>query len=181
MLGFVPAGTMIRRAGARAGDRLLVSGQIGKGLLGLQACGRALADPDGAMAAWYRLPTPRLDLGPALRAHARAAADVSDGLIADAWHIAEASGLGLVLSLDSVPVPEPLADGPADALAAASGGDDYEIVCAVAPEEVEAFTAAALGAGATVTEIGVFEAGGHRRVTWRGKDIEAGPGGWRHI
>src|SRR5690606_14948691 len=82
MLGWVPSGGMVRRAGARHGDLLLVSGTIGDGWLGLKAALGELADPDGYLAGRYRLPSPRVELGAALRARASAAADVSDGLIA---------------------------------------------------------------------------------------------------
>ena len=93
---------MVRRAGAQVGDMVAVSGTIGDGALGLAAVRGEIDDPDGWLAGRYRLPTPRLDLREALRAPApRAAADVSDGLIADAGHIAEASGVGMRLDLDA--------------------------------------------------------------------------------
>src|SRR5688500_18901788 len=88
-MGWVPAGRMIRRGGARPGDRVLVSGAIGDATLGLAAVQGEVGDPDGRLAYRYRMPEPRLDLRATLRRHATAAADVSDGLIADARHIAE--------------------------------------------------------------------------------------------
>jgi thiamine-monophosphate kinase len=177
MLGWVPAGAMVRRGGAQVGDRVLVSGTIGDGGLGLMAARGEIEDAGGALATRYRLPTPRLELRQALRGHAHAAADVSDGLIADARHIAEASGLGIALDLDRLPLSAgaqawlgaqaDLAEG---LKRLASFGDDYEIVC-TAP----AGSAEALG----LTDIGEVTAGG---VTVRaaGRQIEPGPGGWRH-
>ena len=174
-LGWVPEGRMVRRGGAQPGDRVLVSGHIGDGWLGLRAAREEIADPDGYLAGRYRLPTPRLDLRRTVLEHATAAADVSDGLIADAGHIAEASGVRLSLDLDRVPwsaaarawlavQPDP---GPA-LLALASGGDDYEIVA----------TSTVALPGFTV--IGEVVAGQGMRVLVGGKPINPGQGGWRH-
>ncbi len=177
MLGWVPAGRMVRRGGARLGDLVLVSGTIGDGGLGLMAARGETADPDGAMARRYRLPEPRLELRDRLRAHAHAAADVSDGLIADAGHIAQASGLGLRLDLDRLPLSPGAAGwlaGQADRAEGlrrlASFGDDYEIVCTAAPE-------VAAGLGLTVVgEITVSDLD----VRVDGRTVDPGPGGWRH-
>jgi thiamine-monophosphate kinase len=181
MLGWVPAGAMVKRSGARAGDRLLVSGQVGKGWLGLQARRGAIADPDGGLTEYYRLPQPRVALAEALRRYARAAADVSDGLIADAGHIATASGLGLTLSLDDLPLPRGMASDAASRVAAATGGDDYEIVCAASPDTAPALIAAAAVLGLAMTEVGVFTAGDGRDVRLGGRSIAIEHAGWRHL
>jgi thiamine-monophosphate kinase len=178
MLGWVPAGRMIRRGGARAGDLLMVSGVIGDGWLGLRAARGAVDDPDGYLAGRYRLPTPRLDLREALRAHASAAADVSDGLIADASHIGAASGLKVRLHLDRTPL-SPAARAWLEAQPErvdslrklASGGDDYEVVCAAPP-------AAAKALGLTV--IGEMAEGEGVEVLVDGAPVDPGPGGWIH-
>lgn len=177
MMGWVPAGRMIRRSGARAGDLVLVSGTIGDGGLGLMAARGELEDPGGELAARYRLPQPRLDLRERLLAHASAAADISDGLIADAGHIARASGLGLSLDLDRMPLSAAASrwldgqDDRADGLRRlASFGDDYEIVCTASPD-----AAAALG----LTPIGRVTASG-LEVREDGRAISPGAGGWRH-
>ncbi len=179
MLGWVPSGAMIRRGGAQAGDLILVSGTIGDGWLGLQAARGELADPGGYLAGRYRLPEPRVALRDVLRAHANAAADVSDGLIADAGHLGEASGLAVHLDLDRLPLSEAarawLEAQPnrAEALRAlASGGDDYEIVCTARPEG-----AADLG----LTVIGVMAEGEGIGVMVDGRAVAAGPGGWKHV
>jgi thiamine-monophosphate kinase len=177
MLGWVPAGRMVRRGGARVGDLVLVSGTIGDGGLAWRAARGEVPDPDGAHLDRYRLPLPRVDLRERLLAHAHAAADVSDGLIADAGHIAEASGLGLRLDLDRMPLSARAASwlaGQADRrqglLSLASLGDDYEIVCTAAPGD-----APALG----LTVIGEITASGFE-VRADGLPVERGPGGWRH-
>ena len=175
LLGWVPSGLMVRRGGGRAGDLLMVSGTIGDGWLGLQAARGELDDPDGWLAGRFRLPQPRLDLRAELRSMATAAADVSDGLIADAGHIARASGLGFHIELDRVPLSGPArrwlagrADRAAALLALASGGDDYEVVCA-APGPLAGFT-----------PIGVMTEEPTRTVSLDGANIVAGDGGWRH-
>jgi len=175
MLGWVPAGRMVRRAGARAGDLVMVSGTIGDGALGLAAARGEIADPDGFLAGRYHLPQPRVALREALHAHAHAACDVSDGLVADAGHIAEASGVGLRLDLERTPLSPPaqvwLAAQPdrrAALVRLATGGDDYEIACA-APGPVPGFTIV----GEVVAAPGV-----EARVD--GALVDAGPGGWRH-
>ena len=152
ILGWTGAGAMVRRGTARPGDRLLVSGTIGDGWLGLRAARgelEGIVAPEAVewLAGRYRLPDPRLELRDPLRAHANAAADVSDGLVADAGHIAEASGVRLQLDLDRLPVSEPasqwLSRRPdrAEALAAlATGGDDYEIVLTCTSAQVQVRT-----------------------------------------
>ena len=192
ILGWTPSGAMIRRSGARPGEKVLVSGTIGDGWLGL---GAARGELEGvlpsAAAEWlagrYRLPEPRLELRDALRARAGAAADVSDGLIADAGHIAEASGVRLRLDLERLPVSEParvwLQRQPdrAGALAAlAVGGDDYEIVLTCAPAHVAPLIAEAEAAGLALTEIGEAVEGQGVSVEHGGRELEIARTGWRH-
>jgi thiamine-monophosphate kinase len=122
-----------------------------------------------------------------LRARASAAADVSDGLIADAGRIGRASGLGLELDLDRMPLSAAAsawlaaqADPLAARLALAAGGDDYEIVCAAAPDQVAALRAEAQAAGAPLTEIGRMVAGEGVRVLAGGREQAVVRAGWRH-
>jgi thiamine-monophosphate kinase len=176
-LGWVPAGRMVRRAGAQIGDVVAVSGTIGDGVLGLAAVKGEIADADGWLAGRYRLPTPRLDLREALWTHAKAAADISDGLVADAGHIAEASGVGLRLDLERLPLSAAargwLEDQPdrTDALVRlATGGDDYEVVCAVSGDPPAGFTA-----------IGAMVSGAGLDVRVGGRQAEIVDKGWRHL
>ncbi len=157
VLGWAPAGGMVRRSGGRAGDLLVVSGCIGDGWLGLQVATGALA-PDAALLERYQLPQPRLGLRAAIQSHAQASADVSDGLLADAGHIAKASGLSARIDLETLPLSPSAAawlSGQPDRAAAlarlATGGDDYEVIAAVAPQDVEAYANAA---GLDVTVVG---------------------------
>ena len=176
MLGWVAAGTMVRRAGAREGDFVQVSGPIGDGWLGLAAArgglGELSAESARSLAERYRLPRPRVDLD---QAGASACADISDGLLADAGHIGEASGLGVEIDLDRMPLSaaasEWLAgqgDRAAARLALASGGDDYELVAA-APRPLQGFTV-----------IGRMIAGSGLSARLDGRPVEVARTGWRH-
>jgi thiamine-monophosphate kinase len=178
-MGWVPEGRMVRRAGAKPGDKLLVSGTIGDGTLGLAAVQGAVADPDGFLAFRYRLPDPRLDLRTPLRAFATAAADVSDGLVADAGHIAKASGVRLVVDLDRIPLSgaaatwlEQQPDLQEALIRLGTGGDDYEVVCTMAADRRKP-------AGFTV--IGEVTQGEGVAVLAAGRSVDVGQGGWRHI
>jgi thiamine-monophosphate kinase len=193
ILGWVPDGRMVRRSGAKPGDRVLISGGIGDGWLGLKAASGELAGlPEGSieqLAGRYRLPEPRLELAEALRTHASASADVSDGLVADAGHIAEASGVGLRLELGRVPLSAPaaawLAQQPEPARAAAmsalaAGGDDYEVVCTASPDQAGPLIAAAKAAGVEMTDIGEVVAGQGAATLWQGREVRLQRTGWRH-
>ncbi len=159
MLGWVPQGRAVLRRGARPGDLLAVSGPIGDGWLGLKAARGEIES--ASLANCYRLPRPRTDLADLMRRSARAAADISDGLLADAGHLATASGCAVTIDLDRMPLsPEAIAwlagqPSPTDArLALATGGDDYELVCALGadqpvPEALTVVGAFARGAGVT--------------------------------
>ena len=108
MFGWIPAGTMTKRAGAQSGDLVFVSGTIGDaggGLAVLKGEGHALsAATREILVARYRIPQPRLALGQALRGIASAALDVSDGLIADLGHIADVSKVRIVVEASRIPL-----------------------------------------------------------------------------
>jgi thiamine-monophosphate kinase len=185
VFGWAPAGCMVRRSGARAGYALVVCGVVGDGCLGLKAARGELDDPGGALARHYRAPTPRLDLREALRRHAAAAADVSDGLIADAMHIAEASGCGLTIDLD--PMPRSAAarawvaaqpDRAGALLQLATAGDDYAIVCAAA--DGPAMVRAAVGQGVAAAIVGAFLPRVGLDLRLAGRPLTADRQGWRH-
>ena len=191
ILGWTPSGAMVRRSGARPGEKVLVSGTIGDGWLGLKAARGELEGGPAEAAEWlagrYRLPEPRLELRDALRAGAGAAADVSDGLIADAGHIAAASGVKLRLELGRLPVSEPAStwlhrqpDRAAALVALATGGDDYEIVLTAATGHVAALIAVAEAAGVALTEMGEVVDGEGVCATFDGARLDIPRTGWRH-
>ncbi len=137
IFGKVPAGRALSRLGAKPGDKILISGYIGQAYMGLRALQGNLAgvshnDVNEVITA-YHLPEIRTDLSPAILQHARAAMDVSDGLLADADHMARANKLMIRLDLNKVPTSlagrAAIAAGlsPVDLV---TGGDDYQILCA---------------------------------------------------
>ncbi|MFZ1990066.1 MAG: thiamine-phosphate kinase [Alphaproteobacteria bacterium] len=138
-LGLVPRGQMVHRAGARAGDRIFVTGTIGDAGLGLKVAqgektGISEADSKFLLGR-YRLPEPRLEFGLAARTSMLASIDVSDGLIMDAGHIAETSGVGIRIEAAKLPLSSAAASwikGGGAPLFLATCGDDYEI-CFTAP------------------------------------------------
>jgi thiamine-monophosphate kinase len=169
--GRVPAGKIVHRSGAKAGDRVVVTGTIGDAIFGLgfsrgAAVVRALADDLAAremLVGRYRIPQPRTALAKAVRDHASAAMDVSDGLAGDLAKLCEASGVSAVIDAPSIPLSAPaaalLARGTVGIEAIVSGGDDYEILCAIPENRFEAFAQAAQQAGVAVTSIGTVIAG----------------------
>ena len=167
-LGAVPAGRMVRRTGARAGDALYVSGTIGDSALGLAlrldpARGQgASADERGFLLQRYLLPEPRLALAPVLLAHASGAMDVSDGLVGDLAKMMRVSGVIAVVDVADVPLSagaRALAGDPDLLATALTGGDDYEILASVPPGACAAFEADAARAGLAVARIGEVVAG----------------------
>lgn len=137
IFGLVPEGKAIPRSGARAGDRLYVSGTLGDGALGLkvkQGMYDTLSQPaQQALLDRYLLPQPRLSLGYTLQGVAHAAMDISDGLLQDAGHIARASGVGMRIYRSLLPL-SPAAqealqyDAKNTWQAIVAGGDDYELL-----------------------------------------------------
>jgi thiamine-monophosphate kinase len=165
--GSVPVGRMVRRTSAKAGDRIFVSGTIGDAALGLKLRQDAEADRGwiGHLSASYRshletrylLPQPRLALREALLAHAHAAMDISDGFAGDLSKMLRLAGLTAVIEARHVPFSEAaqaaLSHAPQLLSTVLSGGDDYEILCAVPPEKTTAFIALAAASGVLVTDV----------------------------
>lgn len=126
--GFVPPGKALRRDGAKPGDAIYISGQIGAAALALRQLKNQETCPSHLLAYLHR-PKPRITLGLLLRGKAHSAIDISDGLVADLGHILEASKVGASIFIDRLPTlseVKPYID------LALSGGDDYEL-CFTAP------------------------------------------------
>ena len=146
LLGHVAAGTALTRGGGNAGDVLFVSGTCGDAAAGLAIeQGQLAADRDAR--AWLRerflWPTPRVALGERLRGFASACIDVSDGLLADAGRLAQASHAGAELAWAELPLSQPLLEVLGEVRArelAFSGGDDYELCFAVPPRNIARLT-----------------------------------------
>jgi thiamine-monophosphate kinase len=164
IVGEVPTGMAITRAGAHVGDDVWVSGTLGDAMLALAALqGRTDIDDDALERLRLRLerPEPRVALGEALRGIATAALDVSDGLTGDLAHILAASSVGARIELASIPCASLLTAKLASDRALAlecllAGGDDYELCFTAAPENRQAVTAAGRASGVDVQRIGVI-------------------------
>jgi thiamine-monophosphate kinase len=133
--GFVPKDQALRRDAAKLGDEIWVTGSIGDAAGGL-AQWRAQGLQSAKLRHRLDRPTPRVNIGIALRGIANAAIDVSDGLLADLSHILLASKLGAEIEVCRVPMSKPLLDHFPDDneryRLQLSGGDDYEL-CFTAP------------------------------------------------
>src|SRR5947209_3700751 len=147
--GRVPEGKMVHRNGAKPGDCVVVTGTIGDAALGLDVLkqGRVAATIDAAakemLVGRYRVPQPRSALASAVRAHAHAAMDVSDGLAGDLAKLCAASGVSAAIDLPAIPLSAAasvaLAAGATSMGDIISGGDDYELLCAIPEAAVEDF------------------------------------------
>jgi thiamine-monophosphate kinase len=193
--GRVSPGKMVHRSGARPGDRVVVTGTIGDATLGLEvlrhgASAVALADDAAAKAALvgrYRVPQPRNALANAVRDHAGAAMDVSDGLAGDLTKLCAASGVSAVIDAPSIPLSAPVAAlldrGVVGIEAIVSGGDDYEILCAIPESGLDAFVRAAGLAEVAVASIGTVIAGSSvpRFLDARGREIALPRRSWSHF
>lgn len=169
--GHVPSGRMVRRAGANPGDIVAVSGVIGEAALGLMLARDAslserwsLTDAErDSLIARYRVPQPRVRLAPILRDHVSAAMDVSDGLAGDLAKLCRVSGVTATSRVMDIPFSQSarkaLAADPSLYEPLLAGGDDYEILCTVAPDRWDGFATAASAAGIAVTRIGTIAAG----------------------
>lgn len=166
--GRLPAGGIVRRAGAAPGDVVFVSGTIGDAALGLRIRqGTIDAMPAGKAADHllerYLFPQPRTALAPTLRRYATAALDISDGLMGDFAHLCGASKVGGELDVAAVPMSagaRRLVDHDASALATVlTGGDDYEVLATVPEPDAENFATEAAEAGVILSRIGRIVAG----------------------
>jgi thiamine-monophosphate kinase len=166
--GRVPPGKMVRRNGAKAGDRVVVSGTIGDAALGLEllkggAAAALAGDEREMLIERYRVPQPRVDLANPVRDHASAAMDVSDGLAGDLAKLCAASGVSAAIDAQSIPLSVPaqalLTRGTVGIESILSGGDDYEILCTIPENRFEAFAEAAKLAAIPITSIGTIIAG----------------------
>ena len=169
--GQLPHGTMVKRSGARAGDRIVVTGTVGDAALGLalrrepvRATRAGLSPQESAhLQGRYLLPEPRVALASALRAHASAAIDISDGLAGDLVKLAAVSGVSVRVEakrLSLSPAAQKMVTAePALLETVLAGGDDYEILATVSPAALPALQRAAKTAGIALSEIGAVSAG----------------------
>ena len=186
-LGVLGAGPSrpVTRAGARAGDRLFVTGTLGGAAFGLRSLQGVRSIPGAATAVrWWRRPRARLRAGAVLGRLAGAMIDLSDGLLIDLDRLCGASGVAARVRADRLPLPPPLrrlSVARARDLALA-GGEDYELLFTVRPARVGALRAARAAIGCAVTEIGEIVAGrGVTVLDERGAVAVAAGFGYEHF
>lgn len=185
--GFVPQGRALRRDGAAVGDHVVVSGCLGDAALGLQVWqggGRPSSGTDFLINRLHR-PSPRVQLGLALRGLASAAIDLSDGLASDLDHLLTASGCGAEVALANLPCSEAAlrcAGTTAARQAALTGGDDYELCFTVPGWASPALAGIAADTGAPLSVIGrVVEEPGLRLRQADGGLVPVSVRGYQHF
>ncbi len=184
VFGRVPAGQALLRSGARPGELLCVGGWLGEAAAALPyVLGQLPVDDEAArtLCASYWTPRPQLALGQALRGRAGAAQDISDGLLADATHIARASGVALDIDLEQLPLsPALLACLPLEEArqCALAGGDDYRLLFTLAPEHLQALREQ----GLEIRPLGRVRAGqGVSLLDGEGRPLPLPAGGYEHF
>ena len=191
--GTVPHGAMVRRATAKFGDIIAVTGTIGDAALGvllhrdadLAKRWRLASAANDHLQQRYLLPQPRNALADALRAHASAAMDVSDGLAGDLAKLCRASGLAAAVDVGAVP----LSDAARAALSAdaklieriLTGGDDYEIVLTLPAAKFGVLRAAAENVGVPLAKIGQVTSGQGVRFLREGKVLSFAHPSYSHF
>lgn len=193
-IGVVRDNAVLRRNGAKPGDDIFVSGTIGDATLGLALVQGRLEPDNRDDGAWlierFRLPTPRLEIGARLVGIAGAAADISDGLVADLGHICMASSCSATIDLSAVPLSTAASRAVTNRQpmhhSLLTGGDDYELVFAVPTAARSGIEEIAAQTGVSLTRIGSFvaAAGAVPRVTvfdTNGKKIDLGHDGYQHF
>lgn len=189
IMGETPQGQALRRDAAKVGDDVWVSGELGLAAIAVALRNGQLADAvlsDDVLAACQcklDFPVPRLELGQALLGVAHAAADVSDGLLADLGHILTASGVAADIWADQLPsLPQLEAERPRWLAYLAAGGDDYELCFTAPPLARAAVQAAGKAAGCRVTRIGSIVAGsGANLLDNTGAAITLNKAGYDHF
>jgi thiamine-monophosphate kinase len=187
VIGQVPPGQALLRSGARAGDRLWVSGRLGDARLALEVF-RGTIDLTGrdfdTVRRAMELPQPRVALGLALRGVATAAIDLSDGLVGDLGHVLARSGVGATVEVDAIPRSEIVAarSRALQLTCVLAGGDDYELLFTAPAVHDDAVRAAGQRAGVAVTPIGRIEAeAGLRLVDAAGRPVAFTERGFDHF
>jgi thiamine-monophosphate kinase len=192
LLGSIPKSEALTRSGARPGDILLVTGTLGN-----SAGGLALLTEHGfpraekisqTLVQAHRRPQPRIFAGRAAAAthKVRAAMDLSDGLAGDVRKLCAASGVGARIETAQLPISDELRQA-AESLGAdpvhlaLEGGEDYELLLAVPPGDVEAVKQALEAAGVSVSAIGEIIKGGQHIVTPDGAEMDDAALGWDHF
>lgn len=187
VIGEVPPGQALRRDGAKPGDDIWVSGTLGDASAALaHHQGKLRLETEQAVQCFPRLfvPTPRVELGMALRGIAHAAIDVSDGFAADLGHILERSNVGAEISYELLPLSDalaPLRDEPALQDCVLAGGDDYELVFTATPDKREAIRTIAAQLDLRLTHVGRILPEPGLRILNHGQGLSLARTGFDHF
>ena len=193
--GFVPEPLALRRAGARDGDAVYVTGTLGDAAAGLRCLDKNDAEAERLLCAPLHTreflierlnrPTPRVASGSVLRGRAGACIDISDGLLADLGHVCAASGLAAELELETLPASSALLslfDGESLSALQLAGGDDYELCFTAAPSAAPQLLNDLARTGCGATRIGRVVAGSGVRVRdAQGNELMPPRRGWQHF
>jgi thiamine-monophosphate kinase len=188
ILGHAPRPAKMLRSGGKAGDVVFVTGSPGDSGGGLALELQKLNSSDEAATAYLRqrfhFPTPRVELGIKLRDYASACIDVSDGLFGDAGKLAHASGCGVTLVWEQLPVSSQLVAVAGDTRArelALAGGEDYELCFTVPPADVDRMTRELPPGQWQYSAIGVLGEAPGAVVTRSGNVMDFSHSGWDHF
>jgi thiamine-monophosphate kinase len=166
-IGEIPEGMALRRAGAKAGDTLYVSGTIGDAALGLRVLKGELTALSSVHKAYlvsrYHTPQPRIMVGKGLRLSAHSVIDISDGLVQDAQHMAESSRVRIIINQADIPLSSAakaaLALDPSLHSVILSGGDDYELLFSASKNSKTSLKSLAASLDLPITAIGSVKRG----------------------
>lgn len=185
--GLTPEDKHLSRSGAKAGDWLYVTGDLGDAALALQHYKKEITvnrDYIEAVQAKLDYPKPRVLAGQTLREYATSAIDLSDGLLADLGHICKASNVGANIVLNAIPLSEAMKETLSDEDAinlALSGGDDYELLFTVSEDNKVGMETALTHAGTPVTCIGQINASQTISTTLNNKPVPIKSVGFEHF
>ncbi|MCW8832616.1 MAG: thiamine-phosphate kinase [Colwellia sp.] len=185
--GVTPEGKYLSRAGAKAGDWLYVTGDLGDAALALQHINQKVSLESAFIEPVKNkldYPKPRVLVGQTLREYASSAIDISDGLIADLGHICQASNVGANIVLDAIPLSNIMRDSLIfeDAInLALTGGDDYELLFTVSEDNKVGMETSLSHTGIQVTCIGQINASQTISTTLNNKPVPINDAGFEHF
>ncbi|MGX2040141.1 thiamine-phosphate kinase [Methylocaldum sp. MU1018] len=183
-LGLTPCDHALRRSGARPGDLIYLTGELGAAGLGLKIRRGQTDIGDQTAIAHLERPEPRVDIGRKLGGLATSCIDVSDGLAADLGHILKASGVGAALAWERLPLPDGVRRYVAetgDWPMPLSAGDDYELCFTVPPAHRDELEHRLATAGSACASIGRIETRAGLRLFKDGRSIELSLNGYQHF
>jgi thiamine-monophosphate kinase len=184
-IGYVPQGEMVTRKDAKIGDHIYVTGDLGASACGLKAIQGGKKADVSLLERYYR-PKAQLSFAPVLREFASAAADVSDGLLADVGHVCMASNVGAAIEVDALPISAAVASFLTEHNIGRditwSGGDDYEIVFTVRPDNVVALDLFMAENKLKATKIGTVNSeNGVELIDRKGNLVQISKTGYQHF